>query len=130
VVLIRKGNGWIVVSSPKSTPSSVAEILSSGLLLVRVKYSYENLSQISSPCLDATLGPGPQIFFLIEAQRKPETNENYKIPMAHARLVADRIRDMVERKDPISEKIIMARRHNGGSYEILITYTNNSGVVT
>jgi hypothetical protein len=38
------------------------------------------------------------------------------------RSVADRIPDMVEIKDPVSEKIVTAKRHNGGFYEILITY--------
>jgi hypothetical protein len=33
--------------------------------------------------------------------------------------VADRIPDMVETKDPVSE----SKRYNGGSHEILITYT-------
>jgi hypothetical protein len=46
------------------------------------------------------------------------------------RSVADRIPDIVERKDPVSEKTVTAKRHNGGSYEILIIYTNNSGAST
>jgi hypothetical protein len=32
--------------------------------------------------------------------------------------VAERIPDVVETKDPVSEKTISAKRHNGGSYEI------------
>jgi hypothetical protein len=40
--------------------------------------------------------------------------------------VADRIPDMVETKNSVCAKIITAKRRNGGSYEILITYTNNS----
>jgi hypothetical protein len=46
------------------------------------------------------------------------------------RSVADRNPDMTETEDPISKKIITAKRHNGGSYEILITHTNNSGAAT
>jgi hypothetical protein len=46
------------------------------------------------------------------------------------RSVANRIPDMVEAKYPVSEETITAKRQNGGSYEILITYTNNSGAAT
>jgi hypothetical protein len=44
--------------------------------------------------------------------------------------VADRIPDVVETEDPVSKKTITAKRQNGGSYEILIIHTNNSGAAT
>jgi hypothetical protein len=44
--------------------------------------------------------------------------------------VADRIPDVAEKKDTVSEKTITAKRQNGGTYEMLITYTNSSGAAT